>query len=318
MLTIVSLRLRQSGRVVAGRLCRFREAGSWAYASVALVAVLVCASAGVAYAVVGGERVPITVAPWTVVVRQTGYEVCTGVILSSSRILTAGHCVMSGDSAKELPASEFTVEAGVSDFKHPLPSDHPQLRAVGALRSMPGYIAVSKTTNADTLDAVGHDLAVLTLVRPLDLRGNDARAAYLPGRSTPAPSHNSHLVLAGFGNENPNVRVYPTGDLNEVVKPKVATDCSTDEVLCMYMTTATCWGDSGSGAVEPGQRPIAMGILSESLSDCSPGWDYYVSLTSPTARRFISASFEDSDKPVEQRRQRIRQQRSSCVGDSEC
>jgi Trypsin len=257
---------------------------------VLLLVVLMSATGGVALGVVGGERIPITVAPWTVVIRESGEEACTGVIVSSSRILTAGHCVMSGDSAKELPASDFTVEAGVSDFKHPLPSDHSQLREVSAVRSMPGYIASSETTDVDSSDAVGHDLAVLTLERPLDLRGNDARAAYLPSRATHAPSHNSQLVLAGFGNEKPNVRVYPTGYLNEVVKPKVATDCSNREILCIYMTTDTCWGDSGLGAVEPGQRPIAMGILSEGISDCSPGWDYYVSLTAPAALRFIKTA----------------------------
>ncbi|HWD68689.1 MAG TPA: hypothetical protein VG293_00765, partial [Solirubrobacteraceae bacterium] len=82
---------------------------------------------------------------------------------------TAGHCVMSdgGSSAEPLPASDFAVEAGVSNFKHPLKSDHPQLRSVIAVRAMPGYIAGSKMTASNSLDAAARDLAVLTLSQRL-------------------------------------------------------------------------------------------------------------------------------------------------------
>jgi secreted trypsin-like serine protease len=271
--------------------CKFghgvRAALSRLLYGVLLAVATVGATCGVALGVVGGKTVSITAAPWTVVIREYDQQECTGVIIDPSHILTAGHCVMSGNSAKLMSASVFTIEAGVSDFRHPLKSDHLQFRDVSVVRAMPGYIATSKLTSGNDLDAIGHDLAVLTLSRPLDLDGDDARAAYLPTTNTPMPSRSARLVMAGFGNDNPNVRVYPNGTLNEVTKSKVKRSCSTSHVLCIFMTTATCWGDSGSGAIEPRPRPTVVGIFSASPKICAPATESYVALTAPAALRFI-------------------------------
>jgi len=270
-----------------GRQRDARAAGR-RFASVAfLVIALLSATAGVAFGVVGGKTVPITAAPWTVVVREYGQQSCTGVIIDPSHILTAGHCVMSGNSGRPLPESVFAIEAGVSNFKHPLKSDHPQSRAVSAVRAMPGYIATSKVTSSNNNDAVAHDLAVLTLSRPLDLDGDDARAAVLPTTNTVIPMSASRLVMAGFGDEKPT-GYYENGTLNEVTKSQVEISCSSNQVLCMFMTTSTCYGDSGSGAIEPGPHPTVLGIMSE--APCRPGLGYYVALTAPATLRFIRAS----------------------------
>jgi hypothetical protein len=291
----VSFLMAVSGRsrttaAIGGRQHDARAAGRRVVSVVFLVIVLMSATAGVALGVVGGRTVSITAAPWTVVVREYGQQRCTGVIIDSSHILTAGHCVMSagGDSAKPLPASDFTIEAGVSNFKHPLKSDHPQSRAVSALRAMPGYIASSKVTSSNNNDAVGHDLAVLTLSRPLDLDGDDARAAYLPTTNTVIPTSAARLVMAGFGDEKPT-GYYENGTLNEVTKSQVEIGCSSNQVLCMYITTGDpCNGDSGSGAIETGPHPTVLGIMSE--APCRPGLGYYVALTAPATLRFIRAS----------------------------
>jgi len=252
-------------------------------------------TAGVALAVVGGKTVRITAAPWTVVVREPEYVggpryvACTGVIIDRFHILTAGHCVVSGESAKVLAASGFRVEAGVSNFEHPLASDHPQFRSVSKVELMPGFIPDSEWNDLDILDAVAHDLAVLTLSSPLDLGGDDARAAHLPGSGTPQPSSATRLTMAGFGDEKPT-GYYRNGTLNEVTKSQVRKSCSTSRVLCVFETTPTCWGDSGSGAVEAGTNPTVVGILSEDLEPCRRGFDDYVALTTPAALRFIRAS----------------------------
>jgi len=284
-------------RDFAPRAYRRRRATSRCAAVVLLTIVLISTTCGVAFGVVGGKTVSIKAAPWTVVVWEPNspghprYAACTGVIIDTRQILTAGHCVMSGNSAEPMSASAFTIEAGASDFKHALKTDHPQFREVSGVRVMPGYIAGSKITDVNDVNAEGHDLAVLTLSRPLDLNGDDARAAYLPSTHTREPSRKTTLVMAGFGSENPNA-AHPdaNGTLNEVTKSTVPGGCSTTQVLCMYLTTDTCWGDSGSGAVEPGPRPTVVGILSAGLNLCQPGADFYVSLTAPAALRFVKTS----------------------------
>jgi hypothetical protein len=192
-----------------------------------------------------------------------------------------------GDSAEPLPASDFTVEAGVSNFKHPLKSDHPQLRSVSVVRAMPGYIAVSKETPSNNLDLVARDLAVLTLSYRLDLRGDDARAAYLPAADSHPPS--AGLVAAGFGDERPK-RYYTNDTLNEVLKSTLRRSCGTSQVLCVFQSTGPCFGDSGSGIVDVQSRPTVVGIVSAVQPGCGPGLTFYVYLGSPAALRFVKTS----------------------------
>jgi hypothetical protein len=257
-----------------------------------LLIVVMSVTSGRAFAVVGGKTVSIASAPWTVVVwkrspyaGQPRYPACTGVIIDQRHILTAGHCVMERKSAKPMPASGFRIEAGVSNYKHPLASDHLQFRTVSDVRPMPGYVAESKLNGVVNIDAIGHDLAVLTLSRPLDLSGDDAQAASLPNIN----AHKTRLVMAGFGYESPKGGA--NGTLNEVTKSTMQESCSTSRNLCISATANTCWGDSGLGAVEPGSRPTVLGILSEDLSGCLPGgFDYYALLTAPAVLHFIKAA----------------------------
>jgi hypothetical protein len=254
----------------------------------AIVAFLICAT-GVALGVVGGRTVSIKVAPWTVAVEEYGQLLCTGVIIDPSQVLTAGHCVMSGESATPLAASLFTVEAGVSNFNHPLSSDHPQLRSVSAVGVMPGYIAARKVTLRNYSEVIGHDLALLTLSDRLELHGDTARAAYLPEADSHPPSRAARLVTAGFGQESPTGH-HPNGTLNEVVKTTFRRGCGSGRVLCADQSASPCFGDSGSGVVEVQPRPTVVGIYSEGHPACRRGFGYAVFLGSPAALHFIQTS----------------------------
>jgi hypothetical protein len=176
---------RLRGRASARRAVR---AASGASRLTIVIVVLVNATIGQAAAVVGGTTVSIAAAPWAVVVRQAGRMICTGVIIDPDHVLTAEHCMMPEDSAKPEPTSEFTIEAGVSNFRHPHASDDPQTRAVSAERLISGYTPTNKVTNGS--DPAGHDLAVLTLSHALNLSGKDAsRLSTEPRRACAIGSH---------------------------------------------------------------------------------------------------------------------------------
>lgn len=247
-----------------------------------------------ALGLVRGTHVSIKAAPWTVVVRGPFYAggpvhaECTGVIVDATHVLTAGHCVMSGNTAKLLPAASLRIEAGVSNPTHPLASDAPQFAPVSAVQSMPGYIAENKITQRNWLKAAGFDLAVLTLSQPLDLSGEDARAADIPRPGTRPPALRQRMVLAGYGTKKQR-GLYADGTLSEAPTLLASNGC-TKRVLCVLATAGACWGDTGAGLVEPGPGATVIGILSQDPLICDPEYDRYVSLLAPAVRRFIEAS----------------------------
>jgi hypothetical protein len=220
------------------------------FAAVCLL-VIVLGAPGDALAVVRGKSVSITAAPWSVVVREFGQMTCTGVIINARQILTAEHCVMQGETATPELASVFTIEAGVSNFDHPLKSGDPQTRDVSVERLMPGYIAADRRTDRNLIASAAHDLAVLTLSRPLDLSSHDVRAAALPTH-TPQPSLGTRAVMAGYGDEKDGTQ--PNGTLNQSGKQTVLL-CHTGRVVCTFSGVGLCFGDSGAGLVEPGSNP---------------------------------------------------------------
>lgn len=181
----------------------------------AAVITLAMLSATGVFAVYHGRAVTMRAAPWTVVVKEPGQRDCTGAIIDPLRVLTAGHCIMTDEtSTRAMPPTAFAVEAGVSNYKHPLPSDAPQVRGVTADTAMPGYVPGAWPGGVPRISAAGyaHDLAVLTLSRPLDLNGPDAEAVRLPDPDLPEPTASTRIVNAGFGEEENGQT--PTGALN--------------------------------------------------------------------------------------------------------
>ena len=113
------------------------------------------------------------------------------------------------------------------------------------------------------------------------------------------PGRVSRLASPGFGNEKPSTYAKSAGDwtgqLNEVVNSSVRRSCVPAMLLWVFeQTSAACWGDSGSGAVEPGSRSIVVGIFSEGESPCRPGETHDAFLASRAALCSVHASMRSS------------------------
>lgn len=225
--------------------------------------------------VVGGTAAPIQAVPWTVFVAYNfGPQeyVCTGSVIDPTHIVTAAHCLY--DPAGNLaPPSSLSVEAGVSNFVSPTPTDQEQLRAVASFRIHPGYVhPASGAVAAD-------DVAVLALSVPLDLSGPAVRAVALPDPDGAFPAGAS-ITVAGFGLEDATAH-YASGALESMTGTVDAQgDCGENTVnqfvlvnnaviVCATSpTSALCNGDSGSGVVTAGPTPTLLGVADGST--CAP------------------------------------------------
>jgi hypothetical protein len=238
---------------------------------VLLVALVGRAGAQSAVHVLGGAPTPIQVAPWTAFVAYDfGPEkyVCTGSVIDSLHVLTAGHCLY--DPAGNLaPPSSLSVEAGVSNFLSPAPSDTEQLRSVASFRIHPKYVHPSDGSVASD------DVAVLALTTPLNLSGAAVQAIQLPAPNPSFP-RDATVTIAGFGLEDGTAH-YASGTLESMTatvddQGKCGDDTkdalvliNNAVILCTESpTSALCPGDSGSGVVTAGPTPTLLGVANGS------------------------------------------------------
>jgi hypothetical protein len=254
------------------------------FACVIALAAVGLAVPGTGLGIAGGEAISIQDAPWTVAIFRQGYPACTGVILDATRVLTAAHCVWSDPGNVRQPPSQFRIVAGLSNINDAASSPFAQVRSVTAVQVMPGHAQNNVFT--DPAHFVEHDLALMTLSRPLTLTGPYIRSAALPRR----PVKLRHLMMAGFGetasDDNAN------DQLKELTAPEFIPACSTSVEICIVSannSAATCPGDSGGGlVVAGGARPIVIGILSTGSPGCPlNGENTFVDLTTKSAERFL-------------------------------
>jgi len=254
-------------------------------------------------AIVGGGGISITLAPWQVEVEEVipvaGGEplvfLCGGSILSTTKVLTAAHCVF--NESKPVPAADILVTAGTSDFLRVEPEAE-QVK-VSAIRVHPDYVP-----NPDATEDIPDDVAVLNLEQPL-VEGPSIRPIELAPAGASLPEGTA-VDVAGFGEENPlSVPPELNGALNSIAVSLVSShECGSkaDAVfLCARTATGSvCFGDSGSGLTVPGSPavpgapavPVRLVGVTDTVEDkcADDALGGFANVTAPEIRDFIEGN----------------------------
>ena len=251
--------------------------------------------------VIGGTQIQVQQAPWTVSIRQStsdGALLCTGSILDSLHILTAGHCVYD-ENGNLAPITAFSIRAGISNFTSPLPTDVEQDRGVTSFRVHPGY-TYSPTVSPD-------DVAVLALNQPLDLSGPAVQQVPLPAAGSAFPAGQA-VELAGFGRES------SSGSSNGTLNELTATvdqqgDCGGfsntvepyDNAIALCAegpNSSICSGDSGSGLVSTDASHTIVAVASAAPPTCDPSsHGIFVYVGAPEILSFIQGNNSPTTAP---------------------
>ncbi len=254
-------------------------------------------------AIVGGTTLlSVNQVPWTVYIfaaDQFGSAWdCDGVIVDSTHVLTAAHCLY--DSVDEVASpDDFAVYGDVTnlnDITLATPSE-----TVSSVSTDPGYDPFG-TSNASLYDA--YDIGVLTLSTPLTF-GSAGSAPQPIAIGTPSDAAQAaSLSVSGFGDETAgavNVLPDPTqpdGTLNELtLEPFPAGECALDVdalVGCASSAAgATCFGDSGGAITSTGPTPVLLGVVDAGGlvggRSCEPSAEvFYAKVATPELSDFIT------------------------------
>ncbi len=250
----------------------------------AAMLLMLCASAAHATdaqtSVINGKEATPGTFPYLAFVASNEGE-CSGTVVSSNVILTAGHCVLSEEHTELLSPSQFVVITGNADWK-----------AAGRTISTVSRVAVDP--NFTYLEgngvAVRGDVAVLGLSQPISA----PPVAFATGKDFEA---GTPVVMVGWGRTNANQTPPSTLHYGEAVVQS-ASFCSSETVdfrsawdLCAldypYEEFSTCNGDSGGPLLmtAPGtsNQPLEIGVTSYGVASCSPSKPSYFARTDATA-----------------------------------
>jgi trypsin len=241
--------------------------------------------------IVGGSDASDGSFPWLAFIvtsDSTGTYTCTGTVISSNLILTAGHCACHTEAGSLFAPSSYAVVTGSSDW-----TDKSTRHVSGVTQTFlaPGY---SPATD-------DHDAAILELSTP-------TTAPAIPLATSPASLYPGNVAaIAGWGltdasdpGSAPDQLQYAS---TVVQKPGYCllhnAQFDTTGQLCTvdapYDDTSFCYGDSGGPVIanelqgEPG-TPTEIGVIDES-ADCTtngPGYSARVDAIAPWAEGLIS------------------------------
>jgi hypothetical protein len=252
-------------------------------------------------AIVGGEQVAIGKVPWQVAVlaevrvendgkNEVLYELCGGVILGESRVLTAAHCMFNPADGTQLATSDLVVVAGSSDLDKRESTE--QDATVASFRVHPYFDYAAGPGTPD-------DVAVLTLSRSLNLTDSAAQAIGVVPASTSLLPEGDQTRMSGYGRETPEFG--PSGELYSLDMTLGPNDACGGEANALFVCARTpsgsaCSGDSGGGLTSTGGTPTLLGTLStievEFEQECDDGADNgFVNLAAPEIHDFIDNEY---------------------------
>jgi hypothetical protein len=244
-------------------------------------------------AIVDGTEIPVTQAPWQVLVvasyktsgGATENILCGGAIIDTTHVLTAAHCVFIAPPNERIPPSDFAVVAGTSDFKGP----SPEPVAVSSVRAHPYFIYTPDSGRVSP-----DDIAVLTLQEPL-VPSSTVNAITLASLGVYPPGGTA-LELTGFGEQNPNTKELngKLYSLGMALEPSQICGGENDAVIicASSLTGSSCSGDSGSALTLPGAIPMLLGVVNSGAvvagQKCTVGSRHsFANVAAPEIQDFI-------------------------------
>jgi hypothetical protein len=252
--------------------------------------VVFLATAGPAHAagqpkrIVGGNIVTSPEeAPWSVLVTGRGSDgtgICTGSLISPTRVLTAGHCVVD-EQGNRLAPGAFLLMTGIVDAHLGADWTRMQTRSVGSVSVHPYF------SYADLL----YDVAVLDVAQPFDVSGAAVRPIGLAAAAATGTAR-----LYGFGRYNVAQNV--DGKLRALDQGILrASYCGPGDPArsCGYTTGgAACFGDSGGGLLSGAGLAGVSSYLhadGDDEADCDLGEvTGYTDLTAPAIAQWLAGN----------------------------
>jgi len=222
--------------------------------------------------IIGGNDASIAALPWLVEIdafnrRGSGFG-CTGTVIAPRLVLTAGHCVLSLETGRTYPATQYTVTIGAGDLRTATAANQfavsqvlvfPQF-STATLRNDAGLLVLEKPTSAPPLaiaEGAGSTLAAGT---PLLIAGWGLTAGR--ARQTPALLQYAETFAQSASYCRQNTRRYapyflPARQFCAVNPPS--------------FSTGTCHGDSGGPAIAARNDGslVQVGITSSGAPACA-------------------------------------------------
>ncbi|ALC48945.1 spheroide [Drosophila busckii] len=209
-----------------------------------VLAALALASATPTGRILGGAEADASATPYAASLRIDNAHVCGASIISSTKLLTAAHCLKR--NGKAIQATRMSARVGSTNQY-----------AGGRVVSIASAVAHPDYTDLQ------HNLAVLTLSAPLQLTTRIAPIE-LPGKDEALPATGSVLSVAGWGTTEEGTSSFKIRQVKlQLATAEVCQDAyaehkpETSFCLAHALKQGTCNGDGGSAAVY-GQQLVGV------------------------------------------------------------